>query len=277
MAFAVHITPLDIPASEITFFRAACSVLILLPFASRHKSQWLEKSSIILWVRSLIGSISVLCFAWNLQHTSVGLANTLFNLAPIAVVLIGAAASLESVSLGRFFQVALVVVASAIFWHGSRQQAGALIWTVGIVGMIAAGSAYTMLKLLPSSWSATDITWCLNVALLPVALILKNGSWNIPDARSAVLLASICILSVASNTLANISFRHIELSTAAALVPSSIIWGVGMDVFAHRYPRLEGIAGCVLYGVAMSLMVRDSPRDLSDVEPIQPPRCEEAP
>ena len=112
--FLIHIAAGMAPASEITFLRAICAVICLLPFVLRHGRQWLGRSSHLLWIRSLVGALSVLCLAWNLQHTSVGFANTLFNLAPLFVVLLGALLSQETLRLGRFVNIILVVIASAV-------------------------------------------------------------------------------------------------------------------------------------------------------------------
>src|ERR1700678_4692680 len=90
MIFLIHILAGRAPASEITFLRAVSAVVALLPFIVRHGRRWLQRDALLLWFRSLVGAVSVLCVAWNLQHTSVGFANTLFNLAPILVVMLGA-------------------------------------------------------------------------------------------------------------------------------------------------------------------------------------------
>jgi drug/metabolite transporter (DMT)-like permease len=250
MIFLIHIMAGRAPASEITFLRAISAVVTLLPFIVRHGRRWLERKALLLWFRSLVGAVSVLCLAWNLQHTSVGFANTLFNLAPILVVMLGAKWGQERLEPGRFASMILVVLASVLFWHGSRSEAGVVIWAVGLSGMCAAAVAYSLLKSLPSFWNPFDITWCLNLATVPVALLFKHGSWVVPAGNVALLLGVICVLSIVGNALANLSFRYLELSTATALVPSAIIWGVLLDVGQHNFPPIQGVAGCLLYLVA---------------------------
>jgi drug/metabolite transporter (DMT)-like permease len=250
MVFLIHVTAGRAPASEITFFRAFCAVVVLLPFILRHKLVWFRRSSVLLWTRSIVGAISVLCLTWNLQHTTVGFANTLFNLAPIFVVLLGALLGQEKLALSRFINIVLVVLASTIFWHGSRPQVSTVIWVVGLGGMCAAAIAYSLLKSLPLVWGPLDITWCLNLATVPVALLFKNGSWPAPTGRVGLLLAAICICSLIGNALANLSFQYLELSTATALIPSAIIWGVLLDMGENKFPAIQGIIGCLLYVIA---------------------------
>jgi drug/metabolite transporter (DMT)-like permease len=259
MVFLIHNTAGGAPASEITFLRAICAVVVLLPFIARHGSLWFDRSSVLLWTRSVVGALSVLCLTWNLQHTTVGFANTLFNLAPIFVVLLGAMWGQERLTLSRFVNIVLVVLASTVFWYGSRPEVNAVIWIVGLGGMCAAAIAYSLLKSLPSVWTPFDITWCLNLATLPVALLFKHGPWIVPLGKIGILLGGICALSVVGNALANVSFRHLELSTATALIPSAIIWGVLLDMIQDKFPAVQGIAGCLLYLVATIRLAKRPP------------------
>jgi drug/metabolite transporter (DMT)-like permease len=231
MIFLIHIMAGRVPASEITFLRAISALIILLPFIIRRGQEWLRWNALLLWLRSIVGALSVLCLAWNLQHTSVGFANTLFNLAPILVVVLGAIWGHEKLRAG----------------HGSRSEVHVVIWVVGLGGMCAAAVAYSLMKSLPSLWSPFDITWSLNLATLPVALLFRQGPWIAPAGKIGLLLGAICALSLVGNALANLSFRYLELSTATALVPSAIIWGVLLDVRQHDFPATQGIAGCILY------------------------------
>jgi drug/metabolite transporter (DMT)-like permease len=256
MVFLIHITAGRAPASEIAFLRALCAFAVLFPFVARHGRLWFSRNSLLLWGRSVIGAVSVLCLTWNLQHTTVGFANTLFNLAPIFVVLLGAMWGQEKLTVSRFMPIVLVVAASTLFWHGSRPEVNKAVWFVGLGGMCAAAIAYALLKSLPSLWGPLDITWCLNLATLPVALLFKSGPWIVPAGKIGLLLVAVCGLSLVGNALANLSFRHLELSTATALIPSAIVWGVLLDMTMHRFPAIQGIVGCVLYLVATIQLAR---------------------
>jgi drug/metabolite transporter (DMT)-like permease len=189
----------------------------------------------------------VLCLVWNLQHTSVGFASTLLNLAPIVVVLLGAILGEEKLRLRRCLNILFVVLASILFWHGSSAEASMTVWMVGLTGMCAAAVAYAMTKILPPLWSPLDMTWCLSLAELPVTLLFKRGPWIFPTGQVFFLVAAVCVLSLMSNALTNFSFRHLELSTATALIPSCIIWGVMLELLHGQFPLIQGVSGCLLY------------------------------
>jgi drug/metabolite transporter (DMT)-like permease len=259
MAFLVHIASGRLPASEIVLVRGCCAILVLFPFVVRHKGEWVSGNSALLWIRSIIGALSVFCFAWNLQHTTVGFANTLFNLAPIAVIILAAIARRERLQLGRFVNIVLIVLASALFWYGSRSEVTLMVWVIGLTGMCAAAVAYALLRSLPPSWNTLDITWSLNVATLPVALLFKQEPWVVPRGSVTLTLIAICVLSLAGSALVTLSFRYMEMTTASSLIPSAIIWGVLLDISEHDHPKMQAIAGCILYVAAIARLIVSRP------------------
>jgi len=58
MVFLIHNTAGGAPASEITFLRAICAVVVLLPFIARHGSLWFDRSSVLLWTCLLYTSLA---------------------------------------------------------------------------------------------------------------------------------------------------------------------------------------------------------------------------
>jgi drug/metabolite transporter (DMT)-like permease len=145
-----------------------------------------------------------------------------------------------------------------------------MIISLWVLDALGSEVAYALTKGLPSLWNALDITWSLNIATLPVALLFKHGPWILPIGKVTLSLSAICVLSLAGNALLNLSFEYIELSTASALIPSAIIWGVFLDLGEHQHPAVQGIAGCVLYLLAIVHLVMNRP-------PVKPSPVQNAP
>ncbi len=95
MSFVVHSYSGKLPATEVIFFRSVFALVVLGPFAFRDRRKLLSRSANLLWLRSLLGAVSILSFTWNLQHTSIGLASVLFNVAPLGVMLFAWVPDLE--------------------------------------------------------------------------------------------------------------------------------------------------------------------------------------
>jgi hypothetical protein len=69
----VHLETDSLPAAEINLARAVIGLVITLPFVWRELGSLWRRECAAVWVRALAGAVSVLCFTWNLQHTSIGL------------------------------------------------------------------------------------------------------------------------------------------------------------------------------------------------------------
>lgn len=261
MLFLVHAVADRIPPQEVAALRALCTVAILLPTIARHGLHLFGEKASFLWVRSLIAAISVFCFTWNLQHTTVGFANTLFNFAPLLIVILGIFSHKERLQWSRVSAIALVVLASVLFWHGSRTETNWTIWVVGLGGMCAASLAYFMLKALPASWTALDRSWCSSIAIFPVVMCFKGNPWINPVVPVRWELIVVCILGLAADAFENLAFQNLDLSTATALIPSAIIWGVLLDMKHHNFPPLQGFGGCLLYLLAVLSLILSRPVD----------------
>ena len=87
--------------------------------------------------------------------------------------------------------------------------------------------------------------------------MFKRGPWIVPTGHAGWVLVVICVLGLLGNALAYASFQYLELSIATAFVPSSIIWGVLLDMTEHHFPAVEGVSGCLLYLFAtLSLIMK---------------------
>jgi drug/metabolite transporter (DMT)-like permease len=278
LLFLIHALAESVSSQEIAGIRAFTTILLLLPIVARHKGTLFGKKALTLWVFSIVAAISVFCFTWNLQHTTVGLANTLFNIAPFCILMLGVMSRRERIEWRSSGSVVLVVLASILFWHGSRTEAGWLVWSVGLGGMCAASIAYIMLKTLPARWSALDKSWAASVAVIPVVWCFNQSPWVIPSRDACWKLVGLCILGVIANVLENMSFQYLDLATATAFIPSSIIWGVLLDMKHHNFPPWQGFGGCLLYLVAIVTLIGYRPQsdEMKELR-VPAPQCTDSP
>jgi drug/metabolite transporter (DMT)-like permease len=278
LLFLIHSLADSVSPQEIAGIRALTTILLLLPIVIRHKWALFGKGALTLWTFSTLAAISVFCFTWNLQHTTVGLANTFFNIAPLLILAVGVLSRRERLEWRKASAVFLVVLASLLFWHGSRGHSAWIVWGVGIGGTCAASIAYVMLKFLPAKWSALDKSWSAGVAVLPVVWCFNQSPWVVPDGAGFWRLVGLCLLGLFASGLENLSFQYLDLATATAFIPSSIIWGVLLDMKHHNFPPLQGFGGCLLYFVAVVTLIGHSPRRsetgawrIPDCQPPPPP------
>jgi drug/metabolite transporter (DMT)-like permease len=247
MAFAVHAFGANLPATEIVFFRSTFAFLALSPFAFQDRRRLLSNDARTLWLRSIVGAVSMLCFTWNLQHTSVGLANVLFNLAPLGVIVFGWLFHSEKPEFSRIACLFLVVSGSFIFWFNSQMSAPTSVLAIGLGGAVAAAASYTALKHASARWSPLTVAWAFSFAGFPVSFIFKNGPWVPLTTNVLVVLSSIALFAACNQVFIALSYRWAELSTATAIVPSSMAWGVVLDVTSHEQAGGKQLFGCLIY------------------------------
>ena len=247
MSFVVHSYGVKLPATEVIFFRSVFALVVLGPFAFRDRRGLLSRSANLLWLRSLLGAVSILSFTWNLQHTSIGLASVLFNVAPLGVMLFAWVSKSEKMTLARIACLVLVVAGGFVFWGDGNVGAAGQVFAVGLGGALAAGASYTVLNRAAASWSPFTLTWGMSLLSIPVTMLLKRGPW-VPLHSGVVLpLLSIAVLCSAGQVFVALSYRWAELSTATALASSTMAWGIILDVFAGSAAGVKQLVGCAIY------------------------------
>jgi drug/metabolite transporter (DMT)-like permease len=191
--------------------------------------------------------VSILSFTWNLQHTSIGLASVLFNVAPLGVMLFAWVSKSEKLTLARIACLVLVVAGGFVFWGDGNVGAAGQVFAVGLGGALAAGASYTVLNRAAASWSPFTLTWGMSLLSIPVTLLLKRGPW-VPLHSAVILpLMSIAVLCSAGQVFVALSYRWAELSTATALASSTMAWGVVLDVLAGSSAGIKQLVGCAIY------------------------------
>jgi drug/metabolite transporter (DMT)-like permease len=246
MSGIVHSYGVALPSTEIIFCRAVFALIVLVPFAWRDKGRLVSGSSVILWARSGFGAVSILCFTWNLQHTSIGLANVLFNIAPLAVISLAWVTGAKPLSTFQSICLLLVALGGGVFWSGEYGAVAPVLF-VGIIGALAAGASYTALGRAAASWSPYTLTWAISLASIPVALGVKRGVWMAPSGPVLIPLASIAALCVFAQIMVALSYKWADLATATALASSSMAFGVFIDILLGSRSPIRQVLGCLIY------------------------------
>jgi drug/metabolite transporter (DMT)-like permease len=279
MSFVVHSSGGKLPATEVIFFRSVFALLVLGPFAFRDRRELLSSSANLLWLRSLLGAVSILSFTWNLQHTSIGLASVLFNVAPLGVMLFAWVSKSEKLTLARILCLVLVAAGGFVFWGDGNIGAVGQVFAVGLGGALAAAASYTVLNRAAASWSPFTLTWGLSLLSIPVTLLLKRGPW-VPLHSGVILpLLSIAILCSAGQVFVALSYRWAELSTATALASSSMAWGIIFDALSGSTAGMKQLVGCAIYlaGCIPLTVMKPAPSDQSQQNEMPAPDPDTSP
>ena len=255
MYFVVHANAGRLPATQITFCRSLFALVAVSPMAFAQRDLLFTSKAAGIWVRSAANALSIVCLAWNLQHTSIGFANVLFNVTPIVVLILGFWTGAIPIRFSQALCMSLVVVGSCLFYGGAAGKPSMAVWLGGLGGAVAAGVHYTMLERQSNDWSPVALIWPLSFISLPLMLALKSSPWLPPSLPVALTLLGIGMLCLVGQYLVIVSMRHAGLAVGTALVPSAIAFGVLIEAAMTHRIRPLATAGCLVYSIGLMPLV----------------------
>ena len=196
----------------------------------------------------------VLCLEF-LAHASMALANILFNLFLVFLLLSGAVAGEVRITLRLLGQILLISLGVAIYWVAGDMTLSVLVFVIGITGAIAAAISYTALKKATKIASPWLINWSICAAAVPVSLLGASDSWSISTGLDWLLLGSIGTVSLLGQYLTIVSFARLPLALASSLAPSAIVWSVLLDTIAvGGHLSIQGLIGATIYTIGICLL-----------------------
>lgn len=237
-----------LPATEIGFVRGIVGLSVTLPLVWTRLAQVIQRGSAALWVRAIAGAVSVLCFSWNLQHTSVGIANMLFDLSLLLLLMVGHLGGEFRFTLSSLWALVTALVGTLVYWYGVNPPLSPNVILIGVFGASAAAIAYTAMKKATRTTDPILIVWGVSVASIPVSLVPGFDGWIMPDGYEWIILMIIGLGMLLSQYLLTLSFSRLPLPLASALIPSSIVWSVLAEAITsgvHATPH--AIAGTLIY------------------------------
>jgi drug/metabolite transporter (DMT)-like permease len=241
-----------LPATEINFARGIVGLAVTLPLIWCRFAQLVQGGSVALWVRAVAGAVSVLCFSWNLQHTSVGMANMLFNISLLLLLFFGHLSGEARFTLGSMVALVIIAIGTWIYWYGVNPPLSLDVITVGVLGAAAAAIAYTAMKKATRTADPILIVWAVCSISVPVSFVTRFQDWTMPTASGWFVLILISLGMLLTQYLLALSFGWLPLPLASALIPSSIVWSVLGEAFTsgvHATPH--AIVGTLTYAVGI--------------------------
>jgi drug/metabolite transporter (DMT)-like permease len=253
-----------IPATEIVFIRSLSATCFFLPAAVRDRQKLISTESVPLWVRSIAATVAIVCFTWNLQHTSVALATALFNGAPLFIALLAIRFS-NPTTIKMLLDALLVVSGIFIFWTYPSLHTSSFVLLVGIVGAGAAALSGIALKAATKSWSADSLTWGLSVMGVPILGFADTGHWALLTRQNSPIFVAICVLSLLSQVLLVRSFKFLSTTAASSLGSTTIAFGTFCDVAMGNFSGTRGLIGCTAYLLGMIHMIHLETRQAAPI------------
>ncbi len=224
-------------AAQVASIRGFIMLAVLTPWAYRHLGLLRNKKAIVLLLRCLAGSVSLLCYNYNLQHLNVGTALILADFAPLFVVLLSWYFLKERVSAYEGFWIFIIVGGAALLYSPVTPDIPLPFLLIGIGGAFMGSLAYMSLRYSAQRFKPTLIVWCFGLTTAIVGLSFPGEPFMPVHERELLLLLGIGIFALGGQMFMTYSYIHLRASIASALTKASVLFGIFLEaVFQRQWP-----------------------------------------
>ena len=163
----------DLPSFQKTFFRNLVAALIALYLIIKHKGSLVGKKENrkILLIRSICGTIGIICNYYAVDKLVLSDANMLNKLSPFLVVIFCALFLKEKINLKQITMVSVAFI-GALFIIKPTFNVEVIPYLVGVLGAIGAALAYTCVRALGNKEDYYTIVFFFStfslISILPI-------------------------------------------------------------------------------------------------------------
>lgn len=256
MAVASQQLPASISSSQISTFRGLFTALVLLPVVYFDLKKVFDlKVTRSIWIRSISGGIAVICYFFNLEHTSAANAKALSNTNPLYVAAFAFLFYKEKLLRIEVMGLIVLIYGTFLLAWDLNQDGGKIQWFVGSIGSLFTAAAYLSLKRASQKFSPKLIVFCFGVAVAFVSALVP-GQWSIPNREQLFWLFIVGGAGLGGQIYLTFSYMHLKNSVASALTLLQSLLLIGYDIaWSGRLVPGVGLWANSLILVGMMLMV----------------------
>ena len=240
------------------FFRGMIAVTVLVPFVFKDISSLFTRAALPVHLRSISGSLAVICTFWTLQNTSSLHASFLASLAPMFLMILIFVVYGNTLKRFQLIGLLLVIGGTVLVAGGPSGESTNTIWVVGILGAFLSALAMLFLKEATAQFSPQLIVFNFS------ALFVVIGSFGlfdfIPTKPQLFWLSIMGICSVFGQVFMTLSYKLLDPQLANAFGRTLLIW-VGMIEFIlfRNSPGIIDLSGYFLSVVGLLFLTVKKP------------------
>lgn len=204
------------PTIEIVFVRAVVGVFLILPVVARSGIRTLKTTRLPLHgVRTVFALIAMVTFYYAIGEMAAADAQAISFLIPVFTTIAAALVLRERVDVARWAAVAAGFAGALVI----IQPLAASAWlpvAMAVVSTVAYAGAWTTIKFLTRTESASVTVFYMNVLMLPLTLIPTLFVWVTPGAEDILPLAAMALSGWAAHFC---QARAFAAADASAVMP----------------------------------------------------------
>lgn len=257
----------DLPSFQKTFFRNLVAAVIALYLIIKHKGSLVGKKENrkILVLRSIFGTIGIVCNYYAVDRLVLSDANMLNKLSPFLVVIFCALFLKEKINLKQITMVSVAFI-GALFIIKPSFNVEVIPYLVGVLGAVGAALAYTCVRVLGKKEDYYTIVFFFStfslIAILPgfIAVYKPMTTIQVVYLLLAGISASIGQFGI---TLAYkfAPAKEISIYDYSGIICSAIL---GMVFFGEHPDTMSIIGYLIVFAAAFDMFLYNKKLDKLD-------------
>lgn len=228
MAFLVHESSNSLPSNQLMFARGCLGSLWLIPLLRARPRRWAWSPWLV--GRCAFAGVSILCFAYNLKHVDVGVAEILFAQSTAFTLLLSKRTLGEVPTRLEFLGSGLLIASIFVLFSTETSKISPHVLVVGLLGASSAACANLALRKVARSHSPGAVVGAFSLTLAGLSWMLPGPDWHVPSGTEWGWLLAIAGCGVAGHLAMALAFRGLTAVKGNLLLLFSAVIGVLLDV-----------------------------------------------
>lgn len=239
-----------LPASEVVVFRAVANLALSLFFIWRKGLSFRGNNRRGLFLRGLMGTVSLMSFFYCIQNVPLAVATTLFSLVPIITVIIGHFYLKEKATFPQwcfFFLAFLGVILvrgglDTIFTDSAELQPVSWFWIgLGLLAACFAAITYTVVRELRLTDDPLLVMMYFPLVTIPLVSPVMIYQWQTPRGVEWLILLGIGTLTQAAQWFMTMAYQMEKASNVMIFNYTGLFWGAlfGWTLFNEKLSSVQ--------------------------------------
>lgn len=242
---------------QVVFFRALGTTVFVLPFMLYHKVPVVGGHVKILFLRAVLGVISLSCFFAVVQRIPLGSAISLRYLGPIFGAILAFYFLKEKIVLKQWLSFTIAFL-GVIIMKGFDLRIDILSFILVMVSAVTVRGVFVSLRFLGNKeHHLTIINYFMGLCILFSLFFI--GQWTMPVGNTWILVSLIGIFGMIGQVYMTMAFREEEANVLAPFKYMELVYGVvaGYFIYNETYGLLPflGIA-LIIVGMIMNVQAK---------------------
>lgn len=247
-----------IPFSELVLFRSVIMFLFTLAFMMYLKVGPSGKNTSKLLLRGLLGTVGIMAYFYTVQNMPLASAVVVHYVTPIVTSFLAVFILKEKLVKNQWMFFVICLIGIAII-SGFDPEVEAIEVVVGLIGTLAAGSAYNIVRMLRNVEHHFTIMIAFPVVTIPLVLIYMFlfDDWVNPEGWDWLHLFMIGGVTALAQYHLTLSYKMEKANVVSIISYMGIIYGiiVGYFLFNETYSwEAAGGIALVVVGIILNLV-----------------------